>query len=167
MMDEYKLRENYLFRFPGLTKHCETTNYLLSQYFPRIHSHFIEHDLMVQMFATDWYLTLFTSLVPIQFSDSILGAFIKYGWLSMYKFLLIIIERLEEKLLNLDDRLDMLRLIKPLELVSNDWNNFLQSLQKKRESLTWGKLVSLSTKKNIDFRLVDNFLLAYKDTLNV
>ena len=85
----------------------------------------------------------------------------------MYKFLLIIIERLEEKLLDLDDRLDMLRLIKPLELVSNDWNNFLQSLQKKRESLTWGKLVSLSTKKNIDFRLVDNFLLAYKDTLNL
>ena len=162
LMDEFKLRENYLFKFPGLTKHCELIDRLMALYMPTLQKHFCEYDLMVQMFSTDWLLTIFTSLVPIQFSHKILGKFINFGWIFIYKFLLTILERLEKKLLAIDDRLDMLRLIKPLELVNNDWNNFLLSLQNKREALTWEKLASIAGKKQIDERIVNNFFQNYK-----
>jgi Rab-GTPase-TBC domain len=160
IIDEYKLRENYLYRFPGLTKHCEITEHLLSLYLPNLHTHFNDNLLMVQMFATDWYLTLFTSLVPIQVSGKTIGYFIKFGWVFLYKLCITILERLESKLLACD-RISMLGIIKPMELVNNDWDKFLMSLQKKKEKLTWEKLLTVSAKKNIDPRHIDTFLRTY------
>ncbi|OMJ91078.1 hypothetical protein SteCoe_6438 [Stentor coeruleus] len=162
IMDEYKLRENYLFRFPGLTKHCELTELLLSLYMPKLYSHFSNHCIMVQMFATDWYLTIFTSLVPIESSSWVFNSFFKDGWIFIYKFLMTIMERLEDQLLKKNDRIDMLSLIKPIELVNNDSKKFLVSLQKRRETLTWEKLIESSNKKTIDKRHIENFLQNYQ-----
>ena len=161
MMDEYKLRENYLFRFPGLTKHCELSELLLSVYMPKLYSHFTKFDIMVQMFATDWYLTLFTSLVPIQDSAKIIGNFFKQGWVFIYKFLIVLLERLEEKMLAVEDRIDLLSLIKPIELVYNESSGFLKIMERKKESLTWRKLTQLARKKNLDMRHINNFLQNY------
>jgi hypothetical protein len=161
LMDEYKLRENYLFRFPGLTKHCELTELLLSVYMPKLYLQFSKCDIMVQMFATDWYLTLFTSLVPIENSGKIIGNFFKQGWVFAYKFLIILLERLEDRLLSKVDRIDILGIIKPLELVNNDSNLFLNYLKKKKEQLTWEKLSQTAKKKNLDMRHINNFLQNY------
>ena len=161
MMDEYKLRENYLFRFPGLTKHCELSELLLSVYMPKLYSHFSKFDVMVQMFATDWYLTLFTSLVPIQESSKIIGNFFKQGWVYIYKFLIVLLERLEDRLMAIEDRIDLLSLIKPLELVYNEASGFLKIMEKKKESLTWRKLAQIARKKNLEMRHINNFLQNY------
>ena len=162
LMDEYKLRENYLFRFPGVTKHCEIAETLMERYLSKLLSHFYDYSLDVQLFATDWLLTLFTNLVPIESSHKLIGYFIKFGWIFIYKLLITILERLEDKLLATEDRLDMLRLIKPMELVNNQWMHFLLSLQKKRETLTWQKLIGVAVRKNINAKLVDNLLNSYK-----
>lgn len=162
LMDEYKLRENYLYRFPGVTKHSEISESLIEKYLPKLSLHLNDHCLMVQLFATDWFLTLFTSLIPIQYSDKLIGNFFKFGWIFIYKLLICILERLENKLLAKNDRLDMLSIIKPMELVNNDWESFLISLQRKRETITWPKLIKSAVRKNINARLVDKLLSSYR-----
>jgi hypothetical protein len=161
IMDEYKLRENYLFKFPGLTKHCELSELLISLYLPKLYTHFTKFDIYVQTFASDWYLTLFTSLIPIQSSFKLFSYFFKYGWVFIYKLLLTILERLEKKILELEDGIFILGIIKPLELVNNESNGFLMSLQKKRETLTWDKLMVSAKKKSLEMRHVNNFLQNY------
>lgn len=161
LMDEYKLRDNYLFRFPGLTKHCEMSELLLSVYMPKLYSHFSKCDIMVQMFATDWYLTLFTCLVPIENSSQVIDGFLKGGWVFAYKLLIVILERLENKLIDLDDRIDILRMIKPLELVNNDSESFLNSLKKGKSQFSWDQLVKSAKKKSLDMRHITNFMENY------
>ena len=55
------------------------------------------------MFSTDWILTLFASLIPIEKHHSFLTDFFRKGWASFYDLVLTFLEKVERRLLDEDE----------------------------------------------------------------
>ncbi|CAG9315019.1 unnamed protein product [Blepharisma stoltei] len=158
LTEDYDLRESFLTGFPGLAKHCHILDFLMIEQLPNLYSHFVQNGVSVQMFATDWCFTLFTSLVPIEESHWIFGKFFELKWTFFYKLVIEILDRLQEKLLSCDDVVNILTPLKPYQSSPKNWRLFVKTLQKGKEKLNWQKLAKAAEKREIDEKGVNTLL---------
>ncbi|CAG9318891.1 unnamed protein product [Blepharisma stoltei] len=157
LLDKYELKENFKPDFPGLMRHCYVVDFLLERRLPRLGQHFKEMMITSPMFLTDWCLTLFTRQIPLRYNYKILGNFFKQGWGFFYKLVLLILRRLETRLLAAATREDILSIIKPFQ--PGDWKEFVKLLKNSRlEKLSWKKLAKIAKNDNIDMELVSELL---------
>ena len=54
LIEEYELRDIYEHQLPGLYKHCYVIKNLLKERQPELYDHFEHHDILVEMYASDW-----------------------------------------------------------------------------------------------------------------
>jgi hypothetical protein len=66
------------------------------------------------MFATDWILTLFSNLIPIESHHVFLTNFFVEGWNYFYKVVLTFLQSIEKELLNEEELGDVLMTLKNL-----------------------------------------------------
>jgi hypothetical protein len=102
------------------------------------------------MFATEWCFTLFGSIVPVDVIGDFLDMFVDSGWISLYKLILVIIDRIEAAVLEKDDIGDILCLLKPSHKSQNDWKFFLSSLERRGETLDWRGMFKASKQVDLD-----------------
>jgi hypothetical protein len=140
LMEDYDLRDNYGPSLPGLTKHCQIVNLILIEHLPRLHLLFCTHRISCELFITDWCLTLFGSLVPLQDMGELLSQFLAQGWSFFYKVVLVILNRLQSHLLQSTDVSDILSSLRPPNKSQRHWRDFVSHLEHGRESLSWGRL---------------------------
>ena len=103
LIEDLELRDVYEPQLPGLYKHCFIISRLVSEYLPDIHSHFLEHNILTEMYAGDWIFCLFMNVIPLDISHQFLDMFFKEGWLFFYKFALSILSVFKHKLLEEDE----------------------------------------------------------------
>lgn len=101
---------------------------LISNHYPSIHQKFQELEIRVEMFCSEWILSLFTNVIPVYImvivnkipSESIF-CFIKgiffdkifeEEWSFFYKMVLAFVSSLQRKLYPLDDFSSVLTLLK-------------------------------------------------------
>ena len=166
LMEEYDLRDNYGPSLPGLTKHCQIVNLILIEHLPRLHLLFCEHRISSELFITDWCFTMFGSMVPVQDMGAFLSEFLSQGWAYFYKVVLVIISRLQSRLLQSTDISDILSSLRPPNKSQRHWREFVSHLEHGRESLNWTRLFLEAKTMKIDESYIQKLHFGYRsDTL--
>lgn len=161
LMEDFDLRDNYLVALPGLSKHCQMISLLMMEYLPRLHLHFSEHRVIAEMFVTDWCLTLFGSLVPVQEMGQFIGRFLCDGWVFFYKVVVEILKRLESRLLSCRDVSEILTPLKPVHRSQKHWHEFVSLLERGKEQLNWRQVFEQAESVEIDGDSVGRLLASF------
>lgn len=69
LIEDCDLRDIYMPKLPGLFKHSQMLEILIDQHIPRLKNHFIEHNIKVELFASEWIFGLFSSVIPVDHMD--------------------------------------------------------------------------------------------------
>jgi hypothetical protein len=67
---------------------------------------------MVEMFATDWIFTLFSSIIPIDYMQYFYDKYFVEGWIFFYKFVLGMIKVFEVDILRANEMGDIIHPMK-------------------------------------------------------
>ena len=158
LFEDFELRDNFIPGFPGLTKHYHIIDFLINHHLPELYTHFLNLSISVQMFCTEWIMTLFTSIIPLEFSFRVLGNFFKFGWVFFYKLCLEFIKRLEKKLLLCFNYAGVLSTLKPDGHSVKDWKMFMKTMVKGRENINFKKIVNEAQSLEINERFLNCML---------
>jgi hypothetical protein len=94
LMNKYKLRDLFIQDMPGLHLHLYQFERLLEDLEPALYCHLHRREVKPQLYATQWFLTLFAYRFPLQLvlriydlilSDGLEGAILKFGIVLMQK----------------------------------------------------------------------------------
>ena len=94
MMNQYHLREMFIQDMPGLHLHLYQFERLLEDLEPALYCHLHRKGVAPQLYATQWFLTLFAYRFPLQLvlrvydlilSEGLEGAILKFGIVLMQK----------------------------------------------------------------------------------
>lgn len=146
----YELVENFLPQLPGLEKHSHIVEFLLIEHLPNLNEHLMQAGVIPQMYITEWCITLFTTLMNLEFSHLFLSKFFKSKWLVFYQFVVEILARLEAKLCESNNPVKIMDLLKPVKGNSLKASlAFLKTLET-NEKLTWKRLIQMATKREVN-----------------
>jgi hypothetical protein len=116
MLDDFELKEVYTDQLIGLYKHCKILDSLIGETLPDLYQHFKNNLIDVEMFSSDWFISLFTSTMPLTKTTKFFNLFFKEGWLVVYKIILMILKTFELSLLAISEAGDILVTLKSNEL---------------------------------------------------
>lgn len=150
LMEDYDLRDNYGPALPGLMKHCQVVNLILIEHLPHLHLLFCHYRISCELFLTDWCFTLFGSLVPLQDMGELLSQFLAQGWAFFYKMVLVILSRLQNRLLQSTDVGEIFCSLRPPNKSQRHWREFVSHLEHGHESLNWSRLFKEASTVTID-----------------
>jgi hypothetical protein len=94
LMNKYNLRDLFVQDMPGLHLHLYQFERLLEEFEPALYCHLRRRDVKPQLYATQWFLTLFAYRFPLQLvlriydlilSEGLEGAILKFGIVLMQK----------------------------------------------------------------------------------
>lgn len=94
LMNKYKLRDLFVQDMPGLHLHLYQFERLLEDLEPALYCHLHRREVKPQLYATQWFLTLFAYRFPLQLvlriydlilSEGLEGAILKFGIVLMQK----------------------------------------------------------------------------------
>jgi hypothetical protein len=76
---------------------------LLEDELPSLYDHFVKSEMRIEMFATDWILGLFSSIIPLQQMGLFYDNFFKHDWNFFYKIVLVFLKDIQKELLQEDE----------------------------------------------------------------
>lgn len=85
--------------FPGLDLHNERLEKLIKSNLPRLSEHFQRIDVSVNLFSTEWVMSIFLSFIPIELTNMYLDAFFQSGWEVFYRVSIEVLRFFQESLL--------------------------------------------------------------------
>ncbi|KAF2463470.1 RabGAP/TBC [Lindgomyces ingoldianus] len=94
LMNKYGLRDLFIQDMPGLHLHLYQFERLLEDFEPALYCHLHRREVKPQLYATQWFLTLFAYRFPLQLvlriydlilSEGLEGAILKFGIVLMQK----------------------------------------------------------------------------------
>ena len=94
LMNQYHLRDMFIQEMPGLHLHLYQFERLLEDFEPAVFCHLHRRGVQPQLYATQWFLTLFAYRFPLQLvlrvydlilSEGLEGAILKFGIVLMQK----------------------------------------------------------------------------------
>jgi hypothetical protein len=94
LMNKYRLRDMFIHDMPGLHLHLYQFERLLEDFEPALYCHLHRRGVSPQLYATQWFLTLFAYRFPLQLvlriydlilSEGLEGAILKFGIVLMQK----------------------------------------------------------------------------------
>ena len=113
MMNQYHLREMFIQDMPGLHLHLYQFERLLEDLEPALYCHLLRRNVDPQLYATQWFLTLFAYRLPLQLvlriydlilSEGLEGAILKFG--------IVLMQKNAETLLGMNDMLTLTTFLK-------------------------------------------------------
>ena len=87
------MRDIFQKELPGLKKHKYLIRLLLKKHLPDIHQQFERHQVPIDMYASQWIISAFTSILPetdTKVTAAFFSLFFKYKWEFFYKLVLTI-----------------------------------------------------------------------------
>ncbi len=112
LMDKYSLKEIFISGFPGLMKHEALIEKLGFTYIPDTFAHFEEYDIKVGYFSTDWIMSIFLNLIPLDINYIFLNPFFSEKWTIFYRVAISLLKYYEPKVLKLHDFPSIIGIIK-------------------------------------------------------
>ena len=99
------------------------------EHLDKLHHHFCENNIQVEMYASDWIFALFCNILPLSKIHLFFDEFYSQGWLFFYKFSLSFLKSLSISILKVTDLSDILSLIK-LKSAKNYGDEMISSNKK-------------------------------------
>ncbi|XP_076260530.1 GTPase activating protein and centrosome-associated isoform X4 [Rhynchophorus ferrugineus] len=102
LMYDYKLRDLYKDGFDNLYLRLYQLNRLMEEQLNPLWNHFMEHRVETHMFASQWFLTLFTARFPLYFVFNIIDVFLLQGIDTLFQMALALLMACKKDLLQQD-----------------------------------------------------------------
>lgn len=102
LMYDYGLRDLYKCGFDQLYLHLYQLNRLMKDQLPKLYEHFEIMGIETHMFASQWFLTLFTARFPLNLVFHILDVFLLDGKKILFQVALTLLTEFESELRMLD-----------------------------------------------------------------
>ncbi|XP_076455006.1 EVI5-like protein isoform X2 [Babylonia areolata] len=102
LMQEYRLRELFKPSMAELGLCMFKLEFLLQELLPTLHVHFQTQNFDTSMYASSWFLTLFTTSMPLSLARRVMDLFVSEGMESVLRIALAILQTCQEDLLALD-----------------------------------------------------------------
>jgi len=102
LMEDYRLREMYKPTMAELGLCIYQLECLVEEFLPELHLHFQSQNFYTSMYASSWFLTLFTSCLPLHIAYRVVDLFLSEGMEIIFRFSLAILVICKEDLLRLD-----------------------------------------------------------------
>ncbi|XP_055704106.1 rab GTPase-activating protein 1-like isoform X2 [Phlebotomus papatasi] len=102
LMYDYGLRDLYKQGFESLYLKFYQLNRLMKDQLPRLYEHFAQIGVETHMFASQWFLTLFTARFPLYFVYHILDVFLLDGMPILFQVAMTLLSVYEQDLRQLD-----------------------------------------------------------------
>merc|ERR1712228_343742 len=97
----YGLRDLYLPSLPGLICSLLQFEKLIKIYLPFVYSHLSSKGIEIQNFASEWFLSLFCYILPLNISLRLIDIFLIDGWKILHRAGLALLFQARNKILNL------------------------------------------------------------------
>lgn len=95
----YSMRQFYMPSMPGLKVAIYTFISLLKKFMPRLCDYLLQQNVIPTMYATQWFMTIFSNNVPIELTLRIWDVFFIEGHKIMYRVALAVLKINEKHLL--------------------------------------------------------------------
>ncbi|XP_052133519.1 rab GTPase-activating protein 1-like isoform X2 [Frankliniella occidentalis] len=102
LMYDYGLRDMYKDGFENLYLRLYQLNKLMEEHLPQLWRHFSDMSVESHMFASQWFLTLFTARFPLNFVFHILDVFLLQGTETLFQVAIALLKLCKKDLLQLD-----------------------------------------------------------------
>lgn len=104
LMNNYNLRDLFVPEMPGLHLHLYQFERLLEDYEPAVYCHLHRRNVHPQLYATQWFLTLFAYRFPLQLVLRIYDLILSEGLgTAILKFGIVLMQKNADKLLEMKD----------------------------------------------------------------
>ena len=85
LMDKYCLKEIYRKGLPGVKRHEVLIKLLGKTYLKRLFTHFEINDIPLDLFTTDWIMSIFLNYIPLELNHTFLNKFFHEKWSIFYR----------------------------------------------------------------------------------
>ena len=85
LMDKYELKKVLQTGLPGLQAHEDKIEQIGRQRLNRLFNHFDQTFVTLNLFSTDWIISMFMNFIPIELSDVYLSLFFQKSWEVFYE----------------------------------------------------------------------------------
>jgi hypothetical protein len=103
LMSKYGMREMFIQDMPGLHKHLYQFERLLEDFEPAVYCHLNRRGVNANLYATQWFLTLFAYRFPLELVLRVYDLVLSEGLGAILKFGLVLMRRNREALLEMKD----------------------------------------------------------------
>ncbi|EPQ30179.1 uncharacterized protein PFL1_02295 [Pseudozyma flocculosa PF-1] len=102
LMKSYDLRGHFTPNMPSLQLRLFQFDRLLEEFLPLLHMHLVRQGVKSSMYASQWFMTLFSYRFPLELVYRILDSVFAEGVEALFRFALALMKRNEEELLKLN-----------------------------------------------------------------
>ncbi len=102
IMYRYEIREIYKTNFEALHLRFFQLESLTREHLPQLYEHFVDLNIEAHMYASQWFLTLYTAKFPLNMVFRILDLFLSEGVLVIFSVGLALLKNCQRELLALD-----------------------------------------------------------------
>ena len=101
-IDNIGLKTLYLQNVPDYLIKLYQLNYLINEEFPLLIPHLNKKQINPDIFFSKWILTIFSNFLPFETLYNVWDLFIIDKWKAIFKFSIIIVNYMKDKIMNLD-----------------------------------------------------------------
>jgi hypothetical protein len=112
LMIKYSLKGYYLKNFPDLFKSFFKLLRLMKKHIPKIYERFKKYGLCPSMYATQWFISLFSVNFKFETLVRIFDVFLLEGDKILYRFALAVLKLNEKKILKTNNFEDLMGMVK-------------------------------------------------------
>jgi hypothetical protein len=102
LMTSYNLRSHYLPDMPGLQLRLFQLDRLLEEVLPLLHTHLVRKGVKSSMYASQWFMTLFSYRFPTSLVSRVFDIVLAEGIEAMFRFSLALLKKSETRLVELE-----------------------------------------------------------------
>lgn len=102
LMKSYDLRGHFTPNMPALQLRLFQFDRLLEDFLPLLHRHLVRQGVKSSMYASQWFMTLFSYRFPLDFVYRILDSVFAEGVEALFRFAIALMKKSEEKLLDMN-----------------------------------------------------------------
>ncbi len=101
-IDNIKLNLLYLRNMPDFLIRVYQLKKLIEFYFPKLGNHLKRNHINIDLFFSKWLLTIFSNYLPFDVLYKVWDVFIIDKWKALFKFCMILLYFMKEKLMKMD-----------------------------------------------------------------
>ena len=101
-IDNIKLNLLYLRNMPDFLIRVYQLKKLIEFYFPKLGNHLKRNQINLDLFFSKWLLTIFSNYLPFDVLYRVWDVFIIDKWKALFKFCMILLDFMKEKLMKMD-----------------------------------------------------------------
>lgn len=119
LIKDYKMEEIYGLQLRGLFLHSAVIEVLLQANLPELHQRLHQFNLKANIYAGEWIVGLFASVIPTEHMGAFFDKFFEQRWPFFYQLVLTLLKRHEKEIRHEEDMYSLLRQIKVAYLDRN------------------------------------------------